>query len=245
MEQDGRMKFIQYRAMNNREQTILQQRQQESLVPIIKDKPNYIRPTSFADACTKSRTTLLSVCMQRGLPSLVGWVKGKLIELFTYLGVFDIVTEYQVQMLAARICAKYHYWTTTELDYAFVTIMDGKYGKLFQHKHDDNNTTINPQDIIEALNKYEQDMLAERGRQDDERRRADEIRKAAEEAKKPLGLEGWKVYCEKNGLDPATHRIQSVDMSQHDVNQVLYKTEEERKMAERKFYRQDRRKEQK
>ena len=183
--------------------------------------------------------------MQRGLPSLVGWVKGKLIELFTYLGVFDIVTEYQVQMLAARICAKYHYWTTTELDYAFVTIMDGKYGKLFQHKHDDNNTTINPQDIIEALNKYEQDMLAERGRQDDERRRAEEIRKAAEEAKKPLGLEGWKVYCEKNGLDPATHRIQSVDMSQHDVNQVLYKTEEERKMAERKFYRQDRRKEQK
>ena len=53
------------------------------------------------------------------------------------------------------------------------------------------------------------------------------------------------LYCEKNGLDPATHRIQSVDMSQHDVNQVLYKTEEERKMAERKFYRQDRRKEQK
>ena len=134
----------------------MQQRQQESLVPIIKDKPNYIRPTSFADACTKSSTTLLSVRMQRGLPSLVGWVKGKLIELFTYLGVFDIVTEYQVQMLAARICAKYHYWTTTELDYAFVTIMDGKYGKLFQHKHDDNNTTINPQDIIEALNKYEQ-----------------------------------------------------------------------------------------
>lgn len=221
----------------------MQQRQQESLVPIIKDKPNYIRPTSFADACTKSSSTLLSVRMQRGLPSLVGWVKGKLIELFTYLGVFDIVTEYQVQMLAARICAKYHYWTTTELDYAFVTIMDGKYGKLFQHKHDDNNTTINPQDIIEALNKYEQDMLAERGRLDDERRRAEEIRKAAE--KKPLGLEGWKVYCEKNGLDPATHRIQSVDMSQHDVNQVLYKTEEERKMAERKFYRQDRRKEQK
>ena len=183
--------------------------------------------------------------MQRGLPSLVGWVKGKLIELFTYLGVFDIVTEYQVQMLAARICAKYHYWTTTELDYAFVTIMDGKYGKLFQHKHDDNNTTINPQDIIEALNKYEQDMLAERGRQDDERRMAEEIRKAAEEAKNPHGMEAWKIYCEKNGLDPATHRIQSVDMSQHDVNQVLYKTEEERKMAERKLYRQDRRKEQK
>ena len=88
-------------------------------------------------------------------------------------------------------------------------------------------------------------MLAERGRQDDERRRAEEIRKEAEEAKNPHGMEAWNIYCEKNGLDPATHRIQSVDMSQHDVNQVLYKTEEERKMAERKFYRQDRRKEQK
>ena len=215
------------------------------MVPIIKDKPDYVRPVSFSDAICKSNTTLLTIQKQGGLRSLVGWVKGRLIELFTFLGVFDIVTEYQVQMLAARICAKYHYWTTTELDYAFVTIMDGKYGKLFQHKHDDNNTTINPQDIIEALNKYEQDMLAERGRQDDERRRAEEIRKAAEEAKNPHGMEAWKIYCEKNGLDPANHRIQSVDMSQHNVNQVLYKTEEERKMAERKFYRQDRRKEQK
>lgn len=223
----------------------MQQRRQESLVPIIKDKPDYIRPTSFADACTKSSTTLLSVRMQRGLPSLVGWVKGRLIELFTFLGVFDIVTEFQIQMLATRICAKYYYWTTTELDYAFITIMDGKYGKLFQHKHDDNNTTINPQDIIQALNKYEQDMLVERGRQEDERRRAEEIRKAAEDAKKPHGWESWKLFCEECGYDPYTYSIPSVKMCQHDVNQVLYKTEEERKVEERKFYRQDRRKEQK
>lgn len=227
----------------------MQQRLQESLVPIVKDKPGYVRPTSFSEAITRCNTTLLSARKERGLQNLVGWVRGKLIELFTYIGVFDVVSEFQTQMLATRICNKYYYWSPAELDYAFVVIMEGKYGKLYQYKHDYGNnsscTTINPQEIIIALDSYEKALLAERGRIDDERRRAEEIRKAAEEAKKPLGLEGWKVYCEKNGLDPATHRIQSVDMSQHDVNQVLYKTEEERKMAERKFYCQDRRKEQK
>lgn len=183
---------------------------------------------------------MLDIQKQGGLRSLVGWVKGRLIELFTFLGVFDIVTEFQIQMLATRICVKYHYWTTTELDYAFVQFMEGKFGKLYQHKHDEGNTTINPQEILVALDSYEKELLAERGRVEDEQRKQEEARKADEDAKKPLGVEGFKAYCVKNGLDPATHRIASVNIKEHDINQILYKTEEEREIAERKFYRQDR-----
>lgn len=210
------------------------------MVPIIKDKPGYVRPASYTDAITKSKATLLDIQKQGGLRSLVGWVKGRLIELFTFLGVFDIVTEFQIQMLATRICVKYHYWTTTELDYAFVQFMEGKFGKLYQYKHDEGNTTINPQEILVALDSYEKELLAERGRVEYEQRKQEEARKAAEDAKKPLGVEGFKAYCAKNGLNPATHRIASVNIKEHDINQTLYKTEEEREIAERKFYRQDR-----
>lgn len=226
--------------MNSNELSTSQPRQQESLVPIIKDKPGYVRPVSFSDAICKSNTTLLDIQKQGGLRSLVGWVKGRLIELFTFLGVFDIVTEFQIQMLATRICVKYHYWTTTELDYAFVQFMEGKFGKLYQHKHDDGNTTINPQEILVALDSYEKELLTERGRVEDELKKQEEARKAAEDAKKPIGVEGFKAYCAKNGLDPATHRIASVNIKEHDINQILYKTEAEREIAERKFYRQDR-----
>ena len=183
---------------------------------------------------------MLDIQKHGGLRSLVGWVKGRLIELFTFLGVFDIVTEFQIQMLATRICVKYHYWTTTELDYAFVQFMEGKFGKLYQHKHDEGNTTINPQEILVALDSYEKELLSERGRVEDELRKQEEARKAAEDAKKPIGVEGFKAYCAKNGLDPATHRIASVNIKEHDINQILYKTEAEREIAERKFYRQDR-----
>lgn len=210
------------------------------MVPIIKDKPGYVRPTSYTEAITKSKATLLDIQKQGELRSLVGWVKGRLIELFTFLGVFDIVTEFQIQMLATRICVKYHYWTTTELDYAFVQFMEGKFGKLYQHKHDDGNTTINPQEILIALDSYQKELLTERGRIEDELKKQEEARKAAEDAKKPLGVEGFKAYCASKGLDPATHRIASVNIKEHDINQILYKTEEEREIAERKFYRQDR-----
>ena len=210
------------------------------MVPIIKDKPGYVRPVSYTDAITKSKATLLDIQKNGGIRSLVGWVKGRLIELFTFLGVFDIVTEFQIQMLATRICVKYHYWTTTELDYAFVQFMEGKFGKLYQHKHDEGNTTINPQEILVALDSYQKELLAERGRVEDEQRKQEEARKAAEDAKKPLGVEGFKAYCAKNGLDPATHRIASVNIKEHDINKILYKTDAEREIAERNFYLKDR-----
>lgn len=166
---------------------------------------------------------MLSVRKQGGLRSLVGWVKGRLIELFTFLGVFDIVTEFQVQMLATRLCTKYYYWTTTELDYAFIRIMEGKYGKLYQYKHEYEDkstaTTINPQDLMVALDSYEKELLLERGRVEDERRKEEERLKAIEDAKKPHGIEAWRNYCKSKGLDPDTHTLPTVSL--HDVNKEL------------------------
>lgn len=169
-------------------------------MPIIRDREGYVRPYSFSEAVTKNRQTILTIQKKGGLRSLVGWVKGRLIELFTYLGAFDTVTEYQVQMLATRICAKYYYITPAELDYFFLCFQNGEYGKLYGGK------TINPQDIMQGLILYEKDLLEARGIAESERIKQEQAKQAAEESKKPHGLKAWQQYCEANGLDPQTHR---------------------------------------
>ena len=174
---------------------------------------------------------MLTLRKERGLKPLIGWVKGRLIELFTYLGAFDIASEYQIQMLATRICAKYYYWTPTELDFAFLSFANGEYGKLHHYNHDRDTSVINPQDIMEALDKFEKDLLEERGRVEDEKKRQEEAKQAAKDAKKPHGLEAWKLYCESHGLDPDTHRIQSVKL--HDVNEELYPERDENGIIKR------------
>lgn len=201
--------------MSNNMQSLSLLRLQESLVPIIKDKAGYVRPYSFSEAVSKNRQTILTIQKKGGLKNLVGWVKGRLIELFTYLGAFETVTEFQVQMLATRICAKYFWITPGELDYFFLCFQNGEYGKLY------NGKTINPQDIMQGLILYEKDLLEARGRAEEQRMAAEEARRKAEEAKKPHGLAGWKKYCEDKGLDPNTHQPASFNLIK-DMNEVLH-----------------------
>lgn len=163
---------------------------------------------------------MLDIQKQGKFPQLIGWTTGRLIDLFTYLGVYDIVTDYQIQMLAQRICTRFYYWTTAELDYAFVEFENGEYGKMFQNKQNSDTRTINPQEIMTALLKYEKELLVERGRVEDEQRRLAEAKQRVEDAKKPHGLEAWKAYCESKGLDHATHKLATVKL--HDVNEELY-----------------------
>lgn len=163
---------------------------------------------------------MLDIQKQGKFPQLIGWTTGRLVDLFAYLGVYDIVTDYQIQMLAQRICTRFYYWTTSELDYAFVVFENGEYGKLFQNKQNSDTRTINPQEIMTALLKYEKDLLVERGRVEDEQRRLAEAKQRVEDAKKPHGLEAWKAYCERKGLDHATHKLATVKL--HDVNEELY-----------------------
>ena len=212
---------------------MLQKQRESSLIPVIQDKPGYIRPMSISEAVGRNPKSMLTLQKERGLKPLIGWVKGRLIELFTYLGAFDIATEYQIQVLATRICTKFFYWTPAELDFAFLSFANGEYGKLHHYNHDRDTSVINPQDIMEALGKFDKDLLEERGRVEEEKKRQEEAKQAAKDAKKPHGIEAWKAYCKSKGLDPTTHRLQSVKL--HDVNEEMYNTPEKREAAERKF----------
>ena len=157
---------------------------------------------------------MLDIQKRGGLRDLIGWVTGRLIDLLYYLGAYDNATDYQIQLLAHRICTKYFYITPAELDYFFVAFTNGEYNKLIN-----NGKTINPQDIMRGLIAYEADLLKERGRVEDEHRKEEERLKAIEDAKKPHGIEAWRNYCKSNGLDPDTHTIATVSL--HDVNKEL------------------------
>lgn len=184
------------------------------MVPTIHDRQGYVRPCSFSEAITKNRQTILTIRKRGGLQNLVGWVKGRLVELFTYLGAFDTVTEFQVQMLATRICAKYFYVTPAELDYFFLCFQNGEYGKLY------NGKTINPQDIMQGLILYEKDLLEARGIVEEQRMKQEQAKRAAEERTRPHGVAAWRQYCQSSGLDPDTHRPANIGMIK-DMNKEL------------------------
>lgn len=178
---------------------------------------------SFAEAIKKGNKTMLTIRKEGGIQNLTAWVMGRLVVLFRYLGAYDTdggVTDFQIQMLANRICAKYFYLTPGELDYFFVCFENGQYRKLIN-----NGRSINPQDLMMSLVDYERDLLEERGRIEDERKREQEAKQAAEDAKKPHGLEAWRLFCESKGLDPDTHKLVTVKL--HDVNEELYGNKKE------------------
>ena len=120
-------------------------------------------------------------------------------------------------MLALRICNKYFYLTPGELDYYFLAFSNGEYGKLY------NKGTINPQDIMQGLIKYEKDLLDARGVEEEKKNELEKKKQKEEESKLPLGIDGWKVYCKNNGLDPDKHTIKSVNLDKMDVNKVFKK----------------------
>lgn len=159
---------------------------------------------------------------QDDIRRLVSWVKRRLIEVFHYLGAFDIVEEYQIQTLAVRICNRFYYWTVQELDYAFVAFTNGEYGKLIHYNHDSDTSVINPQDFMRALIAFDADLRKERARYEEEQRSKKLAQERLRDAAKPHGIAAWIDYCQQNSLDPNTHKLPHISIDKMNVNKVLY-----------------------
>lgn len=195
--------------MSNNDYKALQKKQQASLT---QTDSSYVSPTSFAEAVCRGNPPI-SVVRKQKPKELATWVKARLIEVFSYLGAYGNVTSYQVTTLARRICTKFFYFTPAELDYFFVCFSNGEYRKLY------NGGSINPQDMMMSLIDFEKDLLAARGEAEIRRKQMEEEKKREEEKKKPHGYDAWVLYCQKHGLDPKAHTIQSVSL--RNVNEEL------------------------
>lgn len=183
------------------------QRQQESSLTILKDNDGYVRPSSFGEAIAKNSQTLLDVRKAGGIKKLTGWVMGRLIALFTYVGAFEPITDYQVQLLATRICAKFYYFTPAELDYFFVKFEDGDYGVLYVGKYG-----VNPQVVMKALLKYEEELQVAREEEKSKRTLQETAKARSEEAKKAVT---WEEYCEKAEIKNRTSPLEGIDKGAH------------------------------
>lgn len=170
---------------------------------------------SFQEAVAKGTKTMLTIRKEGGLQNLTAWLMGRLVTLFEYLGAYEHgVTDFQIETLARRICSTYFYLTPGEIDYFFVCFENGKYRRLYN-----NGRSVNPQDIMISLIDYEHDVLEARGRAEEKRMAEDAARRKAENAEKPHGMAAWKIYCAKEGLNPATHKLVTIHLP--DVNEVL------------------------
>ena len=209
---------------NNDLSNSLPKRQESSVATNSKTGNGYIQPLSFRDAISRGQDRVIAVVRrdQNDLRRLVSWIKRRLVEVFHYLGAFDIVEEYQIQTLAVRICNRFYYWTVPELDYAFVAFTNGEYGKLVHYNHDGDTSVINPQDVMKALIAFDADLLKERARYEDEQRSKKLAQERLRDAAKPHGIAAWIDYCKQHGLDPNTHKLHRVNIDKMNVNKVLY-----------------------
>lgn len=153
------------------------------------------------DAVKESKQSLVLVDKSIGENVSLQWLKVQLIELLSFMGAFEQASEYQIVTLARHIRHKFFYLTFAELTYFFEAFADGSYGTMYVGKH------INPQNIMEALAKYENDVLQERGRIEDEeknQRLSEELKKEKEKKEKGItGYAAWLRYC-KNSNRPNT-----------------------------------------
>lgn len=163
-----------------------------------------MRPSSFSEAIGYSTSkTLLDIRKEGGTKNLTSWILGRLIELFTYLGAFESVTDFQVQMLATRICSKFYYFTPKELDYFFVKFENGDYGVFYIGK-----CGINPQIIMKALIKYEEELQSKREEEKSKRALQEISRKQKEEKEKAVS---WEEYCKQKGIENRVSPLGNID----------------------------------
>lgn len=77
------------------------------------------------------------------------WVKAQLLDTFRLLGAGNSVNSIQIVFMARRIRNIYYYLSPSELTYFLESLVGGGYGKIYV------GNTINPQNFMEALMKFD------------------------------------------------------------------------------------------
>lgn len=132
--------------------------------------PDMQRVPTLLDAARHGGEPLVSMDKYFGEGSCVYWLKTQLIAVFTYLGLFGKVTEYQIRKLAEHIKTRYYYLTPAELMVFFSRFEDGEYA-LFRSQ------VVNPQMMMVSFPHFVADVQEARRQAEEE----ENVRKAAEQ----------------------------------------------------------------
>lgn len=189
---------------NNGQQLVSQLKQPQSLTqssatnwmfsayPLLSQrKQSYI---SLYDAAKTETKSLSEIDAHFGEQISLKWLKAQLIEVLNFCGAFGVITDAQVILTARQIRNKYFYLTPAEFTFFFESFISGAYGVVYVGK------TINPQTILQAVQKFDNDAINTRGLISGEREeeRRQEEKRLLEEGK--TGLSAWLLYCQKKGI---------------------------------------------
>ena len=136
--------------------------------------------------------TLVNVSTKIGASIVLRWIKAQLIEVFSFTGAMGVTSEYQIKALAKHIYRIYYYLTFNELTYFFEAFENGMYGPFYVGK------TVNAQNLMDAMRKFEYEVLEERGHVEDEEKEKNEKKEELKNRNKPTGYEAWLLYCKES-----------------------------------------------
>lgn len=93
------------------------------------------------------------ICIDRSFGDGVSlkWIKAQLLDLFRICGAGNVISDYQIVIIARRIRKVYFYLSLSELTYFFESFIGGCFGTLFVGK------TVNPQNLMIALRNFDND----------------------------------------------------------------------------------------
>lgn len=147
---------------------------------------------SLSQAVKSKGHTLVSVVIKTHKKIVLRWLKAQLIEVYSFTGAIGVASEYQIKALAEHIYKVYYFLTFNELTYFFEAFENGAYGSFYVGK------TVNAQNLMDAMRKFEYEVLEERGRIEDEEKEQKEKKEELRARNKPTGHEAWLLYCKES-----------------------------------------------
>lgn len=147
---------------------------------------------STLEAVRRGGRTLATIDNICGAGASETWLKCMLVDLFVFLGAFDVANTSQFKGIAMRIRHEYYHLTPSELTCFFYKFSMGDYGKLYAGR------SVNPQDILIGLKNFMADLYEQRANVFAEEL-AEKQRKEAVETKKNAIT--YEEYCRRKGKD--------------------------------------------
>lgn len=144
MEQSLQIQSQQSSMLINRQQLVVEK------FPLLSKRKE---PISSLSESAKDTTSLILIDRECGEGFSLRWIKAQLLDLFRICGAGSIITDYQVVIIARRIRKIYFYLSLSDLTYFFESFISGVYGTLYVGK------TINPQNLMEALRKFDGERI--------------------------------------------------------------------------------------
>lgn len=119
------------------------------------------------------------------------WLRFHIAETFTFLGIYDRASVYQIRE-TAELIIRHEIFGQLTLD-EFLCFLQrfkqGRYGKIY------NSNRPNPQEFLQCLEPFWNELSRERGKQADRER----IEQIARDRNSPDNI-SWEQFCEERGI---------------------------------------------